>query len=236
MGAGVTGLIGLTPARFAPVGMALGLAGVVALATAVTRGYRPDALASAAIAALLAQNLLQAILRAPYGSEWGSRSGYIYSDVIFLWLVIAGIAGDRLKTLGSASERESNSGPVIAGIAGGRPTAPRWSHRTVVIAAGVLLLPMVLGNMWQLTTASVRLRHQRATELAELRMTESLRTQPGIQLDVQFDPAYSPGLTARAYYAAIDRFGSPTLGWDWRSDVDAAAVEAARQRLLPGSR
>jgi len=210
MGAAVAGLIGLTPTRFALVGLALGLAGVAALVVVIRRGYRPGALALAAVAALVAQNVLQTILRAPYGVEHGARSGYLYADIIFLWLAFSGVVGDRLE-------------------------APRWRKRAVPVAATVVLVPMVLGNMLHLSGASVLLRHVRATELAELRLIESLRAEPGLALDVQPDDNYLIGVTARGYLAAIDRFGAPTLGWDWETEVDAAAVEAARHRLLPGS-
>ncbi len=210
MGAAVAGLIGLTPTRFALVGLALGLAGVAALVVVIRRGYRPGALALAAVAALVAQNVLQTILRAPYGVEHGARSGYVYADIIFLWLAFSGVVGERLE-------------------------APRWRKRAVPVAATVLLVPMVLGNMLHLSGASVLLRHERATEFAELRLIESLRAEPGLALDVQPDDVYLMGVTARGYLAAIDRFGAPTLGWDWETEVDAAAVEAARHRLLPGS-
>jgi len=210
MGGAVAGLIGLTPTRFALMGLALGLGVVAALVVMIWRGYRPGALALAAIAALVAQNVLQTILRAPYGVEHGARSGYVYADIIFLWLAFSGIVGDRLE-------------------------APRWRRRAVPVAAAVMLVPMVLGNMWQLSGVSVLLRHQRATALAELRLIESLRSEPGLALDVQPDDTYLVGLTARGYLAAIDRFGRPTLEWNWETEVDAAAVEAARHRLLPDS-
>jgi hypothetical protein len=94
---------------------------------------------------------------------------------------------------------------------------------------------MVLGNMWQLSGVAVLNRHERATELAELRMIESLRGVSGLAFDVQPDDTLLIGVTVRNYFAAIDRFGQPTLPWDWQSEADATAVAAARHRLLPGS-
>jgi hypothetical protein len=94
---------------------------------------------------------------------------------------------------------------------------------------------MVLGNMLQFAGAAVHYRGARATELAELQLIESLRSDPRLALDVQPDDTNAIDITARTYLAAIDRFGRPTLGYDWQSSVDAAAVDAARRRLLPGS-
>ena len=208
VGAAVSGLIGLPPTRFALVGLALGVAGVATIVVLVWRGYRPDALVLAAIAALVAEHVLRAVLRAAFGVEQGARSGYVYPGVVFLWLAISGVIGNRLE-------------------------APRWRRRAVPIAAAVLLLPMVLANMRQFAGVAVLSRQMRATELAELRMIESLRAEPGLVLDVQLDDTYLISLTARAYLAAMDRFGRPTLEWDWETEVDATAVAAARRRLLP---
>jgi hypothetical protein len=210
MGAAVSGLIGLPPTRFALVGLALGLAGVAAFVVVVWRGYRPDALALAAIASLVAEHVLQTVFRAQFGVEHGARSGYVYPGVIFLWLAFSGVVGHRLE-------------------------APRWRRRAVPVAAAVLLLLMVLANMRQFAGVAVLSRHLRATELAELRLIESLRVEPGLALDVQPDDTYLISLTARGYLAAIDRFGRPTLEYDWQASVDTAAVEATRRRLLPGS-
>jgi hypothetical protein len=208
MGAAVSGLIGLPPSRFALVGLALGLAGVAASTVVVWRGYRPDALALAAIAALVAEHVLQTVFRAEFGVEHGARSGYVYPGVIFLWLAFTGVVGNRLRT-------------------------PRWRRRAVSAAGAVVLLLTVLANMWQFAGAAIQSRHLRATELAELRLIESLRAEPTLALDVQPDDTVLISLTARGYLAAIDRFGRPTLEWDWETDVDAAAVAAARRRLLP---
>lgn len=209
IGAAVSGLVGLPPSRFALVGLALGLLAVAGFAVRVWRGYRPDALAFAAIAALLAEHVLQTILRAPFGVEHGARSGYVYPGVIFLWLASSGLAGDRLEAL------------------------RRHRPRAVPLVAVVLLLPMILGNMRQFAGAAVLSRGLRATELAELQLIESLRDDPRLALDVQPDDVHLLSLTPRGYLAAVDRFGRPNLDWDSETEADAAAVEAARLRLVP---
>lgn len=204
MGAAVAGLTGLPPPRFALVGLALGVVVLVVVAVLVRRGYRPDPLAVAAIAALAAEQILRAILRGQFGPEYGARSGYVYAGVIFVWLAICGLARDRLP-----------------------------KRRAVPIVAAILLVAMVLGNMRQFVVVAQLFRGWRATELAELRLIESLRSDPNLALDVQPDNTYAIGITPRLYLAAIERFGRPTLDYDWQPEVDEAAVEAARTRLLP---
>ncbi len=209
MGAAVVGLLGLPPTRFALVGVGVGLGALAGLAVALRRGYRPDPLAIAALAALLAEHVLQTIFRAAYGVEHGARPGYVYPGVVFLWLALAGLVGSRIERL-------------------------RWRGRALPLAAAVLVLPMVLANMRQLAGIVTLSRQLRATEFAELRLIESLRDEPGLALDVQPDDEYLISLTPRRYLAAIDRFGRPSLGYQgWEADVDVAAVEAARRRLLP---
>jgi hypothetical protein len=208
MGAAAVGLLGLPPSRFALVGVGLGLATVAVLAVLVRRGYRPDALAIAALAALLAENVLQTIFRAAFGVEHGARPGYVYAGVVFVWVALAGLAGRRIEAF-------------------------RWRGRALPLAATFLILPMVLANMRQLAGIVTQERHLRATELAELRLIESLRDDPRLALDIAPDGKYLIAVTPRGYLTAIDRFGRPALGWDgWEVDVDAAAVEAARRRLL----
>ena len=209
MGAAVSGLVGLPPERFAFVGIVLGVGAAALVAWLVWRGYRPDPLAVAAIAALAAEHILQAAFRGPLGVEHGARSGYIYPGVTFLWLAIAGLVGGRLEDLRVR-----------------RPVA-------VPVAIAILLVPMVIANMRQFASGAVSSRALRATELAELRLIEGLRGTPGLALDIQPDDVYAIEVTAGGYLGAIDRFGRPTLDWDWQSEVDAAAVDGARQRLLP---
>jgi hypothetical protein len=209
MGAALSGLIGLPPERFAVVGIILGAGVATVLAALVWRGYRPDPLAVAAIAALAAEHILQSVLRGPLGVEHGARSGYIYPGVTFLWLAIAGLVGTRFEDMRAR-----------------RPVA-------VPLAVAILLVPMVVANMRQFASGAVSTRALRATELAELRLIESLQGTTGLVLDVQPDDVYAIEVTAGGYLGAIDRFGRPTLDWDWESEVDPAAVDAARRRLLP---
>jgi len=207
MGGAVSGIVGLPPARFALVGLALAAAALVVIAVLARRGYRPDPLAIAAIAALAAEQILRAVYRGQYGAEYGAtRSAYVYAGAIFVWLAIGGFIGKRLP-----------------------------NRSAVPVIAAVLIVPMVLANMRQFAGDAVQLGRWRATELAELRLIESLRSDPRLALDVRLDDSSAIEVKARPYLAAIDRFGRPTLEYDWQPYVDAAAVEAARRRLLPGS-
>ena len=61
IGAAVSGLIGLPSARFALLGLALVVAALALVAALGRRGYRPDPLAAAAIAALVAEQVLRVI-------------------------------------------------------------------------------------------------------------------------------------------------------------------------------
>jgi hypothetical protein len=211
IGAAVSGLIGLPPGRFALVGLAIALLAAAAGVVAVLRGFRPDPLLVAALLALLAEYGLQTLFRGTFGVEHAARSGYIYPAVIFLWLAVSGIAGDRLSEA-------------------------RWRGRgrlaLVPVLIGLLIMPMVIGNMRQFAGAASASRFLRATALAELRLVEAVRAEPGLALDVSPDPALLAQVTARKYLAAIDRFGAPTLDWDWTASVDASAVNAAALRLL----
>jgi hypothetical protein len=207
MGGAVSGLVGLPPARFALVGLALAAAALVVIAVLARRGYRPDPLAIAAIAALAAEQILRAVYRGQYGAEYGAtRSAYVYAGVIFVWLALGGLIGNRLP-----------------------------NRRAVPVIAAVLIVPMVLANMRQFAGDAMQLGRWRATELAELRLIESLRSDPRLALDVRLDDISAIEVKVGPYLSAIDRFGRPTLEYDWQPYVDAAAVEAARRRLLPGS-
>ena len=97
----------------------------------------------------------------------------------------------------------------------------------------ILIVPMVLGNMRQFGGAAVLHRTWRATELAELRLIESLRSDPGLALDVQ------PDDTTRHRSEGWGRISPRPIDsavrlsqYDWGPFVDAAAVEA--DRLMPG--
>lgn len=213
VGAAITGVAGLPPERFAIVGSVVALVFLGALGVAVWRGYRPDPFAIAAGAALLAEYLLQAALRGSFGIEHAARSGYIYPAAIFLWLGISGLIGDRFK--------DRSFWPV-----GGRA-------RLVPIVGAVVVAAMIIGNMRQFVGAARGSRDLRATELAILRVVESHRSDPTLVLDRQLDDSVLYNVTARSYFAALDRFGRPTLGWDWEAGANQARVQAATERLLP---
>ncbi len=203
IGAAVSGLIGLPPAQFALIGLAVAVAALALVAALARRGYRPDPLAAAAIAALVAEQVLRVIYRGPYGADYGSRSAYVYAGVVFVWLAVTGLVGNRL---------------------------PRHHAASVVVT--ILVAGMVIGNMRQFAGAAVAYRGHRATELAELQLIESLRSNSSLARYVQPDDTNANAIMAGPYLAAIDRFGSPTLPYAWQSYVDVAAVDGARQRLL----
>jgi hypothetical protein len=206
MGAAVSGITGLPPERFALVGVGLAFVVLVGVALLARRGYRPDPIAGAAIAALAAEQVLRALNRGQFGVEYGARSGYVYMGAVFVWLAISGLIGNRLP-----------------------------KRRAVPVIAAILIVPMALGNMRQFAGAAVTHRDWRATELAELQLIESLRGDPHLAPDVQPDDTTAIEVRPGPYLVAIDRFGHPTLGYDWQPNVDSVAVEAARLRLLGGS-
>ena len=208
IGAAICGVLGLSPEHFARLGVVIGLVAVVAVALA---RVRPGPLALAGFSALVAEYGLQAFFRGSYGIEHAARSGYLYPAAIFLWLTISGVVGARL---GEAAWRG------------------RGRLAVVPVLIGLLIIPMVIGNMRQIVGAARASRFMRATELAELRLIEAVRDESGLALDVSPDLALIPQVTARKYLAAVDRFGAPTLGWDWSVGVDPAAVNAAAVRLL----
>lgn len=211
IGAAIAGVLGLPPARFAWVGLAVG----VALALiALWRGLRPTPLAVAALLALVTEYGLQAVLRGAMGIEHGARSAYIYPAAIFLWLATAGWIGRRLDP-------------------------SRWTGgRRLLIPAliGLLVVPMSLGNMTQFVGAARASRELRATELRELALMVQLRDSASLALDVSPDPAIMPQVTAQKYFAAVDRFGTPQVAADRPADnlpgPDASALNAVALRLL----
>lgn len=205
IGAAVSGVIGLDPSRYSPVGLALAAAALAGGAILAWRGYRPDPLAIAAIAALTAEQILRVALRGPYGVGYGARSGYVYAGVVFVLLAISSLVGNRLP-----------------------------SRRAVPVIVAVLIVLMRLNSMREFAAAANQIRTMRATELAELQLIEAHRADPSLVMDIQPDFTNALAVTARPYLAAVDRFGRPTLQYEWRPFVDLAAVESARHRLLPG--
>ncbi len=208
IGAAICGAVGLPPEHFARLGVVIGLVAVVAVALA---RVRPGPLALAGFSALVAEYGLQAFFRGSYGIEHAARSGYLYPAAIFLWLTISGVVGARL---GEAAWRG------------------RGRLAVVPVLFGLLIVPMVIGNMRQFAGAARASRDLRATELAELQLIEAIRDVPGVALDVSPDETLIPQVTARRYLAAVDRFGAPSLGWDWQVATDGGAVNAAALRLL----
>jgi len=211
LGSAVCGVAGLPPQRFGWVGTLLLAAAVGGVAVAVIRGLRPAPLAAAAFLALIAEYGLGAFLRGSMGVEHAARSGYLYPAAVFIWLAVSGIVGRGLDH-------------------------DRWLGRGrlafVPIVACFLIVPMVAGNMAQFVGAAQGSRPIRATELAEMRLVEAVRSIPGVDLDTSPDPAYIPQLTGRKYLTAIDRFGAPMLAWDWESWADSHQVNLAAVRLL----
>lgn len=206
IGSAILGLAGVPPYRFPGIALGVAIASVGSVAVLIVRGYRPPPLAMAAAAALLAEHVLQTILRSRFGVEHGTRSAYIYPGALFLWLAIADLVGRRLE----------------------RP-------RPVLVAGGAILLSLAIAsNMRQLVGAAYGARDLRATDLATLRLIESLRSEPGIRLDdmrMEGMPVWP--FSARSYLTAIDRFGRPELGWDYSTSVDQAAVARIESMLRP---
>jgi hypothetical protein len=131
----------------------------------------------------------------------------------FLWLAFAGVVGKRLE-------------------------AQRWRPRAVPVAVAILLILTVLGNMRQFFGAAVQSRHLRATELAELRLIESLRDEPGLALDVVPDSAHLMPVTARQSFVAIDPVwqAHPRLGLGNRGRRCGGRVRATAPPGLTGAR
>jgi len=211
LGAATCGVIGLPPYEYAWIGVSILSVALVCVAVAVIRGLRPAPLAAAAFAALVAEYGLQAFLRASFGVEHAARSAYLYPAALFVWLAISGIVGRGL-------DRD------------------RWvgRGRLVVVPAAIFLLivPMSIGNMRQFVGAARGEKAIRATEVAELDLVEAVRSVPGVDLDVGIDPDYVPQLTGRDYLAVLERFGRPTLAWDWESAANSQAVNMTAVRLL----
>jgi hypothetical protein len=210
LGSAACGVAGLPPYRFGWVGTLLLAATAACVAVAVIRGLRPAPLAAAACLALGAEYGLQAFYRGSFGVEHAARSGYLYPAALFIWLAISGIVGRGL-------DRD------------------RWLSRGrlafVPAVAFLLIVPMTIGNMVQFVGAAQASRPLRATELAELRLVEAMKSVPGIDLEVSPDPnLLLPN--GRTYLYLIDRFGAPTLAWDWESSADSQKVNLAAVRLL----
>lgn len=207
LGATVSGVIGLPPYRFASIGAILGAGATVLL---VVKGYRPTALAGAALLGLLAMYVLQAVLRSGFGAEFGARSAYLYPGAIFLWLAVAdGLVGRRI--------------PVV-----------KWDLRAVL---SVALVFAIAGNLAQFVGAARGMRDLRATMMAELQLVERARAVDGLAMDRSPDVDYFPQITPRLYLAAIDRFGAPGLAVPRAPDgalvnVDSAHLNAAALELL----
>jgi hypothetical protein len=155
-------------------------------------------LAIAAIAALAAEQILRALYRGQFGVEYGARSGYVYAGVIFVWLAIGGLVGNRLP-----------------------------NRRAVPVIAAVLVVPMVLANMRQFAGAAGEHRGWRATELAKLRLIESLRSDPRLALDVQPDDTSAIGVKARPYLARS------TASADRRSGTTGSQPSTPRRSRPP---
>jgi hypothetical protein len=211
LGAAVSGVIGLPPARFAWLGLVVGVALV---ATGLWRGLRPTPLAIAALAALIVEYGLQAVFRGSFGLEHGARSAYLYPAAIFIWLAVAATLGRRLDPRNWTAGR----------------------RRFVPLTVGLLIVPMVLGNMAQLYLAARAMQPLRASELRELALIAGLRDVPGLNLDIASDPDLLPQVTARQYFIAIDRFGTPRLAINDPADdlpgPDATRLNALAVRLL----
>ncbi len=207
LGATVSGVIGLPPSRFAPVGAILGAGAAVLLAV---KRYRPSALAGAALLGFLALYFLQAVLRSRFGAEFGARSAYLYPGAILLWLAVAdGLVGRRI--------------PVV-----------NWDLRAVL---SVALVFAIAGNLAQFVGAARGMRDLRATMMAELQLVDRARAVDGLAMDRSPDVDYIPQVTPRLYLAAIDRFGPPGLavvrGPDGAlANVDSAHLNAAALELL----
>jgi hypothetical protein len=79
----------------------------------------------------------------------------------------------------------------------------------------------------------------RATEIRELALMVKLRDVPGLDHDIASDEDLLPRVTARQFFAAIDRFGTPRIAVNNPANdlpgPDAAALNALAMRLLGGA-
>jgi hypothetical protein len=207
LGAGVSAVVGLPPARFAPLGAVIAAACMAIAAVACARGWRPDPLAVGAVAGLLAEYVGQSITRGYFGVEHGARSGYGYPAAILIWLVVAGAFAGRVTNV----------------------------SRRLLAAGAVLLALAIVGNMRQFVGAARGDRVVHATEIAGLRMIESIAANPAADLDAR-SPAYAfASVHPRSYLDAIRRYGTPSVGFDWEREANQDEVADYRRRLLPGS-
>jgi hypothetical protein len=209
LGAAVSGIIGLPPERFAPIGLIIGVLAFVAL---LVVGFRSSTFGVAALLGLFAMYALQGVFRSGLGVEHAARSGYLYPAAIFLWLAIAdGLPLRRSSAVG----------------------------RNVRVLVMVALMIAIVGNLAQLVGAGRAMRGLRTDMLAELRFLDSVRAVPGLALDVSPDEELMPQVTPRRYLPAIDRFGRPRLaieadGEDLAVVADPARLNAAALRMLAG--
>jgi hypothetical protein len=215
LGAAIVAVLGLPPMRFAWVGAGIGIAVLIGLAwIGRRRGLRPTPLAVAAVFALVVEYVLQAVFRGSFGIDHGARSAYLYPAAIFIWLAIAATIGHRLDP---------------RGWTGGRRL---W----VPALIGLLVVPMALGNMLQFWLAARAMEPLRATEVRELALMVRLRDTLGLALDTAPDTDLMPQVTARDYFAAIDRFGEPQVAYARLGDSlpgpDTTMLNAFALRLL----
>jgi len=210
LGAAVSGVIGLPPYIYAPLGLVIVLAAVARLGLA---GYRLSAFGVAAVLGLVAEYALQAIFRSGLGIDASARSAYLYPAAILLWL--------------GGADALSTRGPISLG-------------RMVRVVVVVALALAVVGNLTQMIGSGRAMRGLRATMVAELEFLESVRGVPGLALDESPDVDLLPQVTPRRYLAAVDRFGPPGLaiarGPDGSMvDVNAARFNAAALQMLRGA-
>lgn len=217
-GAAFAGVLGLAPQLYSWMGLVLGL---IITARLLVAGARPGPLGAAAILALLAQYGLQAVYRSGLGIEHAARSGYLYPAAIFIWIAV----GDAIRR--------------------GSPATMAAGTRLLLIGVSVLA---VAGNLTQLVGAGGAMRGLRSTELAELRLIESLRDAPGLATDRSPDEVLIPQVTPGRYLAAMDRFGAPRLAIEGNGPsraiddlvdperLNMAAVGMLAPAMAPGGR
>lgn len=209
IGATVAAVTGLPPYRFALAGVVMAVA-VVALVWWL--GGRFDALAIAALAALVAEFTLVAGFRPSFGIVWTARSGYLHPAAAFLWLMAAAVWADYRFRLRS------------------------WLRPWMVAA---LLVLAILGNMAQFAGAARGMRLLRANEIAYLRLLEALRDSPDLDRDARgmFRISADSYLQAVDRFGA-PRLASrePTLtdlGPVDRAGLDEALVKLVRAGIRP---